>query len=89
MKNIEPIQVWKDGVVYTATELHAQSNLDNLRSTASFYYWLTTTTTEEQQGVMVTQGNINMTPEDYDAWDNSNEWAFQYIAEQINVTIVK
>jgi hypothetical protein len=29
-----------------------------------------------------------MTPEEYAAWDNSNEQAYEFIANQINVVIV-
>jgi hypothetical protein len=39
-------------------------------------------------GQVLSDGNATMSGEDYDGWDGSNDYAFDYIAEQINVVII-
>jgi hypothetical protein len=39
-------------------------------------------------GQVVAEGNITMNGEDYIAWDNSNEAAYAYIAEKLNLTLI-
>jgi hypothetical protein len=39
-------------------------------------------------GQVLADGNVTMAGDDYDNWDGSNTYAFEYIAEQINVTIL-
>ena len=33
-------------------------------------------------------GNVSMSGEDYQNWDDSNDGAYQYIAAKLNLTIV-
>ena len=92
MKNIEPIQIWKNGQNLTASVLDAIIINDNLSSSCTFYWMLKEedTVTEEQttSGQTLSEGNVTMTDEDYQGWDGSNDYAFNYIASKINVTIV-
>jgi hypothetical protein len=39
-------------------------------------------------GRVIAEGNTTMSGADYDNWDGSNDYAFNYIAKQINVTIL-
>jgi len=92
MKNIEPIQIWKNGQSLTASVLDAIIINDNLSTSCTFYWMLKEedTVTEEQttSGQTLSDGNVTMTGEEYEGWDGSNDYAFNYIASQINVTIV-
>jgi hypothetical protein len=88
MKNIEPIQIWKNGQQLTASVLDAIIINDNLSSSCTFYWMLKEADQEEQAGQTLADGNATMTGEDYDGWDGSNDYAFDYIASQINVTIL-
>jgi hypothetical protein len=92
MKNIQPIQIWKNGQSLTASILDAIIINDNLSSSCTFYWMLkeADSVVDEQtiEGQVLADGNTTMTGEDYDNWDGSNDYAFEYIAEQINVTII-
>jgi hypothetical protein len=92
MKQIQPIQIWKNGEVKTASILEASIISDNLQSNCTFYWQLkeADTLVDEQitPGQILADGNTNLSDEDYDNWDGSNDYAFNYIANQINVTIL-
>jgi hypothetical protein len=92
MKQIEPIQIWKNGTNKTASILDAIIINDNLSTSCTFYWMLkeADSVVEEQttSGETLADGNLTMTGEEYQDWDGSNDFAFNYIAEKINVTIL-
>jgi hypothetical protein len=93
MKKIEPVTIWKNGESQEANLLNAYITNDNLQSSCSFYYSLCASGegTEAMPlviGQTLAEGNIAMTGEDYLAWDNSNEAAYVYIAEKLNLTLI-
>ena len=92
MKDIQPIQIWKNGQNKTASILDAYIINDNLATSCTFYWMLkeADSTPEPQPiaGQVLADGNVTMSGEDYDNWDGSNDYAFEYIANQINVTII-
>jgi hypothetical protein len=98
MKEIQPLQIWKNGEVKTASILDASIISDNLQSNCTFYWQLKEEDTvipadeqvEEQtiSGQVLADGNTSLSGEDYDNWDGSNDYAFSYIAQQINVTLL-
>jgi hypothetical protein len=85
MKQISPLQIWKNGQQLTASVLDAIIINDNLSTSCTFYWMLKE---EGKAGQTLADGNATMTGEDYDNWDGSNDYAFNYIAKQINVTIL-
>ena len=92
MKDIQPIQIWKNGVIKTASVLNATIINDNLSSSCTFYWQLKEAdgVVDEQTtaGEVLADGNVTMSGDDYENWDGSNDYAFEYIANQINVTII-
>jgi hypothetical protein len=93
MKQIEPITIWKNGERQEAILLNAYIINDNLQSICSFYYSLCASGegTEAMPlviGQTLAEGNITMSGDDYLAWDNSNEAAYVYIAEKLNLTLI-
>ena len=88
MKQISPVSIWKNGQNKTASILDAIIINDNLSTSCTFYWMLKEADQQEQAGQVLADGNVTMTGEDYDNWDGSNDYAFDYIAEQINVTIL-
>ena len=92
MKDIQPIQIWKNGVIQTASVLNATIINDNLSSSCTFYWQLkeADSVVDEQTiaGEVLADGNVTMSGDDYENWDGSNDYAFEYIANQINVTII-
>ena len=88
MKNIQPIQIWVNGLMQTASELDARIINDDLSNSATFYWELKTASTEEQPSVQLAQGNVSISGEDYDNWGGDNDYAYAFIAKQINVSIL-
>ena len=93
MKQIEPVTAWKNGEQLEASLLNAIIVNDNLESSCTFYYQLLTggDGTEAMPislGQSVAEGNISLSGEDYLAWNGSNDYAFEYIAEKLNLTLV-
>ena len=93
MKQIQPITIWKNGESQEANLLNAIIINDNLATSCSFYYQLCSSGegTEAMPlviGQTLAEGNVSMSGEDYLAWDGSNDYAFSYIAEQLNLTLI-
>ena len=93
MRRIEPVQVWKNGEQLEASLLNAIIVNDNLESACTFYYQLMTggQGTEAMPisvGQSVAEGNISLSGEDYLEWSGDNNYAYEYIAEKLNLTLV-
>jgi len=93
MKQIEPISIWKNGESQEATILNAYIINDNLQSCCTFYYQLCLSgePTEETPLVIsqtLADGNVTISGDDYLAWGGANDYAFSYIAEKLNLTII-
>ena len=92
MKQIQPVSIWKNGQSLTASVLDAIIINDNLSNSCTFYWMLkeADSVVDEQTiaGQVLADGNATMSGDDYDGWDGSNDYAFEYIAAQINVTII-
>lgn len=93
MKQIEPITIWKNGESQEANLLNAYIINDNLESSCTFYYQLCSSgeATEETAlsiGQTLADGNVTMSGQDYINWDDSNDAAYLYIAEKLNLTLI-
>lgn len=94
MKPIQPVTIWKNGESQEANLLNAYIINDNLATSCSFYYSLCSSGegTESMPlvvGQTLAEGNITMSGQDYLDWDNSNEAAYVYIAEKLNLTLIE
>jgi hypothetical protein len=94
MKAIEPITIWKNGESQEANLLNAYIINDNLQSSCSFYYSLCSSGegTEAMPLVIwqtLAEGNITMDGDTYLGWDGDNNFAFSYIAEKLNLTLIE
>jgi hypothetical protein len=88
MKAIEPVQIWANGSVQTGNFINAYIINDNLQDTAQFYWGIYT---EETLGILLSQGNLILTGEDYLLWDTSNDInqaAYDWICFQLNLTLI-
>ena len=93
MKQIQPITIWKNGESQEANLLNAYIINDNLATSCSFYYSLNASGegTEAMPlviGQTLAEGNITIDGENYLAWDGDNNYAFTYIAEKLNLTLI-
>jgi len=92
MKQIQPFQVWVNGVFYTAVYLNMISNSDNLIDTAVFYFGLLgATAAEDVYATPIVTGNITMTGTDYQQYSSnptSNDYAYSWGAKTLGLTLV-
>jgi len=93
MRKIETVTIWKNGESQEANLLNAYIINDNLQSSCSFYYSLCASGegTEAMPlviGQTLAEGNVTMAGDDYLAWDGDNDYAFSYIAEKLNLTLI-
>jgi hypothetical protein len=91
MKTIQPVNVWQNGQVKSATKFDLNIVYDNLESSATFYYQLLEVITdaegnESTQSVAV--GNLTLDSQGYEDWDGSNEAAYIWGAGQLSLTII-
>jgi len=97
MKQIEPVQIWTNGILKTAEFLQVTGINDNYESSATNYFALFTLVTDaegvESAGEQVAQGNLTISGADYIEWGDVpamsvNAWIYDWTAEQINVVIL-
>lgn len=82
MKTILPIQTWINGKSVEATIFNMYPIGGVLGSSASFYYCLL-----DDSLAQVSQGNLTMSGEAYEGWGNDDEYAWDYAAIELNLTI--
>lgn len=91
MKQIEPVQIWTNGVSKTAEFLNAYGIQVTLGVSAGFYWQLFTKVTDaegvESAGEAIAQGNLPMLGAAYQSW-NQDEFAWEWVAEQLNLVIL-
>ena len=91
MKAINSVQVWKNGEEKQANTLGLILINDDLSTNANFYYQLLASSTDEEGNVSTEQladGNVSMSGQDYQDWDDSNDGAYNYVAGKLNLTII-
>lgn len=89
MKTIQPVTVWYNGQELEATILGAICMNDNLQNSAQFQYQLlkeVSSTGGYSYTQSLASNYLTMTGDVYEAWD-SNDYAYAWIAEQLNLTI--
>ena len=94
MKKIESVTIWKNGESQEANLLNAYIINDNLATACAFYYSICSSGEGTEAfplvvGQTLAEGNVQMSGEDYLAWDGDNNFAFSYIAEKLNLTLIE
>jgi hypothetical protein len=86
MANINPITIWINGQNKVATQLNLLSINDNLINTCLFQYFLL-----DSEGIQLVTGNITMIEPDYNEYStspDSNNYAYQWAAAELSLTII-
>ena len=90
-KQIQPQQVWVNGESKVAEFLDANGINVVLFTTGGFYWTLWTKVVDAEgndvPGEQVAQGNLQMTTEEYQLWQE-DEYAIEWVAAQLNLTII-
>lgn len=88
MKQIQPVQIWDNGQVKEAKILNAYGINTTLGTSATFYYSLFSENADGSQGNQVAQGNLTMDGQSYLDWGSDDEYAWNWVAGQLNLVIV-
>lgn len=91
MKTINPVNVWQNGQMKSATKFDLNIVYDNLESSASFFYQLLEVLVDAEGNEytsQVAQGNLVMDGEEYQNWDDTNDSAYIWGANQLSLTII-
>ena len=91
---IAPVTIWANGQAVSGNYINSTICFDNLKDTAQFY-WEIRSVGQDSNGIkydeFLCQGNITISGADYDAWGQSadiNFAAYEYICEQLNLTLI-
>jgi hypothetical protein len=92
MKKIEAVNIWKNGQSQEANLLVATIINDDLQTSCTFYYQLCSGKEEGGEMTLVileslANGNLNLDEDAYLEWDGSNDYAYDFIANKLNLTI--
>lgn len=82
MKTIKAIQMWSDGQTQEATILDVYPTGGQLNNSMTFYYALRNSAMDR-----LADGNITMTGEDYAGWIDSDDYVYEFVAKQKNLSI--
>ena len=98
MANIQPVQIWSNGSVKTAEVFTLRSIADDLETSATFYWEMKEADSQDPDGnpisgSVLANGNCGMSGQDYEDWGNQsgtniNTWAYEWAADQLNITII-
>ena len=83
MKQIETIQIWDNGTNQSAEILNAYAVNVTLGVSATFYYSLLS----DLKQTLAT-GNLTMSGDDYQKWSTNDDYAWEFVAGQLNLVIV-
>lgn len=83
MKQIQPIDIWQNGSIKTATHLYVQGTSVNLGESASFYWQLLT---EEKH--QLASGNMGISGKAYTSWNSDDDYIYTIVARDLNLTLV-
>ena len=91
--SIQPVQIWTNGQASSGNFIDASIVNDNLSDYAQFYWQISsvTGTGEDKQTQSLAQGNTSISGADYISWGQSsdiNYAAYEYICEQLNLTLI-
>jgi len=91
MKTIQSVNIWQSGQMKSATKFNMNSIFDDLESSATFFYELLNVDQDSEGNDVLTslaQGNLTMSGQEYQDWDDSNDGAYTWGADQLNLTIL-
>ena len=86
MKQIQQVSIWYNGSMIQATIFNLISVSDNLSTTAYFNYSL-----YSENNIELVSGQITMSGTDYETYSSSatsNDYAYQWGATQLNITLI-
>lgn len=97
MKQIQALNIWIDGQIKIGEYFKVTGINDNFESYATIYWQIFSKIKNENDeyvaGQMISDGNLNITSQDYIDWGNQpamaiNEWIYNWSADKLGLTII-
>ncbi len=91
--SIQPVSIWVSGQLEQGNYIDASIVNDNLSDYAQFYWQISKVSgsAPDEQKQSLSQGNVSISGQAYDDWGQSadiNLAAYEYICEQLNLTLI-
>jgi len=91
MKKIEPVQIWTNGITKTAEFLEAHG-INLLLGIKGEFVWNLFTKDTDAEGneiasELIASGNLEMVGDECQQW-NDDEFAWEWVANQLNLVIL-
>jgi len=91
--SIQPVTIWQNGQAQSGNFIDASIVNDNLSNYAQFYWVISsvTGTGEDETKQALAQGNTSISGEAYTTWGQASDVnlaAYQYICDQLNLTLI-
>jgi hypothetical protein len=87
MKKIQSVPMWYNGSIHEAVFLLVYCTQDNLSTNAVFSYSLYSAKEDGSVGNRLIADQLMMEGEEYDLWE-TNEYAFNWVANKLNLQII-
>lgn len=87
MKTIEPVSIWDNGVDQDVTVLNTYGINVILGICATFSYELYYVSPVDSRLLQARQSQLTMRGEDYLKWSDDDNYAWDWVASQLNLTI--
>ena len=87
MKTIQPIPIWDNGQTLEGKVFNTYAINVTLNNSADFYYAIFSENENGTLGNPIAKGNLFMDTEAYRKWNDSDEYAWEWVASQLGLTI--
>ena len=87
MKQIEPLEIWKKGIIKTAEFLDVRGIETTLGVEAKFIWHLYSKNMDGSVGELIDSDNLTMSGEDYQKWQHDS-FAWNWVANELNLVIL-
>jgi len=90
MKQIQPVAIWYQGSLVYANYLQLVCSFDNIINSATFFFRLYANEMD-MQGNTLASGELIMDGADYQTYESSptsNDFAYNWAAGKLNITII-
>lgn len=84
MAKIKSVSIWKEGVKKTANKFLLHIEHDNMENSAKFHYRL-----GNDEDESLSSGYLEMVGDEYTSWDGSNNFAYIWAVNKLNLSIIE
>jgi len=88
---IKEIKIWKNGQFEMANDIDVKIISDNLESECTFYYELKKIVPKVENEITIdlvlAYGNVILNGDEYLDWTGTNQYAYNFVATELNIEL--